>query len=277
MVTFPSTFDGIVSLGDIDNDGDVDGVVSNFDNANPTATVPFIFGWDLQTNMIVGQYTPADNASPNTLADIDGDGLLEILFKTSTELIALENDFSVKWTLSITNPGLNMNPPVAFDFDGDGDYEIVDQDANSFRVIDGTNGTALFTDLIGAIPGFQNPIVADVDADGLTEIAVIAATANTSLADNMGRLVVFQSDSYPWQTTRQVWNQFNWFHVNVQDDLGLPMIQQQHHFIQELNNFRVQHGEQIASDATITLVDACLLYTSPSPRDATLSRMPSSA
>ena len=37
-------------------------------------------------------------------------------------------------------------------------------------------------------------------------------------------------------------------------------------------------GEQ--SSATVTIADndnACLLYTSPSPRDATLSRMPSSA
>ena len=32
-------------------------------------------------------------------------------------------------------------------------------------------------------------------------------------------------------------------------------------------------GEEITSDGAIT----CLLYTSPSPRDATLSRMPSSA
>ena len=31
------------------------------------------------------------------------------------------------------------------------------------------------------------------------------------------------------------------------------------------------------SAAEITIGDACLLYTSPSPRDATLSRMPSSA
>ena len=27
----------------------------------------------------------------------------------------------------------------------------------------------------------------------------------------------------------------------------------------------------------VTILEACLLYTSPSPRDATLSRMPSSA
>ena len=37
-------------------------------------------------------------------------------------------------------------------------------------------------------------------------------------------------------------------------------------------------GEVIAADSTsINIYKACLLYTSPSPRDATLSRMPSSA
>ena len=36
-----------------------------------------------------------------------------------------------------------------------------------------------------------------------------------------------------------------------------------------------QHGTAIISAAA--LLNACLLYTSPSPRDATLSRMPSSA
>ena len=32
-----------------------------------------------------------------------------------------------------------------------------------------------------------------------------------------------------------------------------------------------------SGDALVTLSSGCLLYTSPSPRDATLSRMPSSA
>ena len=32
-----------------------------------------------------------------------------------------------------------------------------------------------------------------------------------------------------------------------------------------------------STDAVIDRLEACLLYTSPSPRDATLSRMPSSA
>ena len=42
----------------------------------------------------------------------------------------------------------------------------------------------------------------------------------------------------------------------------------------------IAYFENLMSDtlrATITFTDTCLLYTSPSPRDATLSRMPSSA
>ena len=35
--------------------------------------------------------------------------------------------------------------------------------------------------------------------------------------------------------------------------------------------------DQLLSDARAALLNSCLLYTSPSPRDATLSRMPSSA
>ena len=38
-----------------------------------------------------------------------------------------------------------------------------------------------------------------------------------------------------------------------------------------------EHPNLISGYAFITVFDPCLLYTSPSPRDATLSRMPSSA
>ena len=41
--------------------------------------------------------------------------------------------------------------------------------------------------------------------------------------------------------------------------------------------FGVQSGVQVLIDTGIPLDVVCLLYTSPSPRDATLSRMPSSA
>ena len=43
-------------------------------------------------------------------------------------------------------------------------------------------------------------------------------------------------------------------------------------YMAELNEFRGK-----ATSDGITMVDICLLYTSPSPRDRTRSRMPSSA
>ena len=46
-------------------------------------------------------------------------------------------------------------------------------------------------------------------------------------------------------------------------------------FATDSKRFRFKH--QVRDNMFHTLVFACLLYTSPSPRDATLSRMPSSA
>ena len=36
-------------------------------------------------------------------------------------------------------------------------------------------------------------------------------------------------------------------------------------------------GKEISKESPIAVVESCLLYTSPSPRDGLLSRMPSSA
>ena len=40
---------------------------------------------------------------------------------------------------------------------------------------------------------------------------------------------------------------------------------------------RAEVSQEVARDLMIVTLYTCLLYTSPSPRDATLSRMPSSA
>ena len=48
---------------------------------------------------------------------------------------------------------------------------------------------------------------------------------------------------------------------------------------QTLRDFFIDHIREIVDviEANLSKVVCCLLYTSPSPRDATLSRMPSSA
>ena len=47
--------------------------------------------------------------------------------------------------------------------------------------------------------------------------------------------------------------------------------------ISEILNYGSSSGEIVISDKNLKVIDTCLLYTSPSPRDGLLSRMPSSA
>ena len=257
MVVEANMDNGIVSIADIDKDGDLDGVVSVFNPTNPGSS-SLIYGWDLQTNAVIGQFDPGDNASPSTIADIDGDGQLEIVFKTTTDLVALENDFNLKWTTPSVEDNRNITSAVAFDFDGDGDFEIISRGAEALEILDGTNGTILFTTPILSETRGETPVIVDVDGDGLTEILVSGAASQTDLNNDEGFVRAYGSSTFPWQTTRRVWNQNSYFNVNIQDDLSLPISQQQHHIVGNdviLNNFLAQHGQQLGADATIASVD----------------------
>ena len=52
---------------------------------------------------------------------------------------------------------------------------------------------------------------------------------------------------------------------------------QQAHYTHELDQFKRDYLAQKASAINCAELQACLLYTSPSPRDLSTSRMPSSA
>ncbi len=245
---------GIVSIADIDGDGDLDGVVSVYDGS--VVLPSMIYAWDLQTNLVIGQYVPSDRAFPSAIADIDGDDQLEIVFKTGTEVVALENDFTLKWTIpSVEN---NNTSPVCFDFDGDGDFEIVSKGREEMVILDGTNGNIMYSTPIFSISVVESPVIVDVDGDGLTELLVTGAASQADVGNQIGFLRAYTSSTFPWQTTRQVWNQNAYFNVNIQEDLTLPISQQQHHLVGDnvvLNNFLTQHGEQLGADASINSVD----------------------
>ncbi len=246
---------GIVSIADIDKDGDLDGVVSVYD---PTGggLPPLIYGWDLQTNSIIGQFTPSDYAMPSTIADIDGDGQLEIVFKTLTEVVALENDFTLKWSIPSIENG--HTSPICFDFDGDGDFEVVSKGREEMMILDGTNGSIMYSTPIFSISVAESPAIVDVDGDGITELLVTGAASQADVGNQIGFLRAYTSSTFPWQTTRQVWNQNAYFNVNIKDDLTIPIVQQQHHIVGNdivLNNFLAQHGQQLGADASINSVD----------------------
>ncbi|HLP93256.1 MAG TPA: FG-GAP-like repeat-containing protein [Saprospiraceae bacterium] len=148
------------------------------------------------------------------------------------------------WNLPTTD-GSGWTGSTVYDFNGDGISEIVYRDESNLRILYG--GAAPFPPGVDAqrnwlktpcfsITSDEYAVVADVDNDGETEIAVcgrIALPPPPFFNDRFrGRLRVYESDGFPWVPSRNVWNQFNYFIVNVNDDLSIPANQIQHHLEQ---------------------------------------------
>ena len=142
-----------------------------------------------------------------------------------------------------------------FDFNGDGQSEIVYRDEKYIYIINGTNGTIFTQQPCVSRTNREYPVVADVDADGNTELCVTCRTvdffperwnygsnrsgyddvddANFCSLDNaeFSQVRVFRSGAEPWVPARRVWNQHGYFNVNVNDDLTIPRVQQKHHLV----------------------------------------------
>jgi len=249
---------GNVSIADIDKDGDLDGVVSVFNPAFPSGSPSMIYAWELQDQTILGQFDPGDNASPSTISDIDGDGQLEIVFKTTSNIIALENDFTQKWSVGLSEDNTSITSPISFDFDGDGSFEIVARGTQEMVVFNGADGSELFATPMFSGTSAEMPVIVDADGDGVTELLVTGAASQADATNDIGFLRAYTSSTYPWQTTREIWNQNAYFNVNINEDLSVPVVQQEHHIVGNdvvLNNFLAMHGEQLAADAIISNVD----------------------
>ena len=157
-------------------------------------------------------------ASPPTIADVDGDGGLEIAIAGVQYLAVFEADGSVKWRAvnkdSTPNTGL-----VAFDFDGDGAAEIVHAAEADLRVFRGADGVVLFRVANGSATAADSVVVADVDADGEAEI--VSATDGAYEGVTPGVRVYGEANGR-WASARRIWNQFQYSVTNVNDDGTVP-------------------------------------------------------
>ncbi|MCC6462974.1 MAG: VCBS repeat-containing protein [Saprospiraceae bacterium] len=154
---------------------------------------------------------------------------------------ALLNPGTPYWWSLDTEDFSGFTGSSVYDFNGDGIFELVYRDEDNFRILYG--GAAPFPAGVdaernwfkiacGSLTSDEYPVVADVDNDGETESAVTGYTYsgyNTPSSDYRGRLRVFKSDADPWVPCRNVWNQYNYFVVNVNDDLSIPKQQQLHY------------------------------------------------
>lgn len=164
---------GSVALQDIDNDGDVDILITG--ETNGTGFISEIYTnnkgfFSLKTNL-----TPVANSSV-TFADINSDGYWDIILTGSSfgnfYNKVFKNQAGSFTNLTEVNPGINYSSIASGDIDADSDYDIVVTGADSSGGLhtkvyknDGTGNFTLFQDIL---PAVKNGSIAlgDLDNDG---------------------------------------------------------------------------------------------------------------
>ncbi|MBK8556841.1 MAG: hypothetical protein IPL65_14180 [Lewinellaceae bacterium] len=222
QVTAPAGYsDGFTSIADFDRDGDLDAIVQGEKNGVNT-----LYVWDIQTSTILREYQLPNNwkdgASRVNVADLNGDGQLEVSFIEYPLLIALNNDFSVMWTRPTTDAS-SITCSSVFDFCGDGTSDVIYRGQDKLQVIEGATGQIKWEDDCLSLTHIENPLVLDVDGDGQTEI-VIECGQNGSTV--LGTVVAYEAVGSPGIASRRVWNQHAYFSTNINDDLTVPAYQQ---------------------------------------------------
>ena len=196
------------------------------------------------------------------VANIDSDSDLECTFMSGSSLYAIDVNMQPEWTQNffVDPSDAAYGTPVngnhvdfwestsgitgtaVFDFDGDGASEVIYRDQVDLYVVDGESGRVLnsqYTNLTkcSSNTAYEYPIIADVDGDGETEIVVTCSRIENEKyqgpntnggTDGHVRVYKAAPDMF-WVPARQIWNQFTYFNVNINDNLTVPRYQQPHH------------------------------------------------
>lgn len=296
------------SIADYNQDGFLDVIATGMDNSWVTT----VFFWDVKNDVLQTFSDPIPYVAENNLncsassgtdsyaygwfngtgrlniGDLDGDGNLNVSFVSGRFLYALDENFNLLWRVDVNEETSGYTGCTLFDFNGDGKTEVVYRDEQWLYIINGTDGSIYTQIRCISRTNVEYPIVADVDADGSTELCLVCGTSDVDAWDNFCNLSyaensqvrVFKSGGEPWVPARRVWNQHGYFNVNVNDDLTIPAHQQKHHLVwsegtctqgpnRPLNNFLNQspflssEGCPTYPSPDLTFVDNSLSITNP--------------
>lgn len=168
------------------------------------------------------------------IADADGDGQLNAAYVSGKYLYALDENLELLWRKTVSEETSGYTGCSMFDFNGDGKTEIIYRDEGSLYIINGSNGSTYTSQPCVSRTARDYPIVADIDADGQSELCVTCGFNDQLSLDNFcdisysenSHVRVYRTDLEPWVPARRVWNQNAYFNVNVNDDLTIPKRQQ---------------------------------------------------
>ncbi len=225
VVTAPAAYsDGFTSVVDWDKDGDLDAIVQGQKN-----NWNYVYCWEIETPTIMGEYRLINNyvegASRVNVADLTGDGTLEMSFCGHPRLYALRNNFTPLW-INNNNDASSITCSSVFDFCGDGSADIVYRGQDFLVILEGATGQTKFSDNCSSATHIENPLILDVDADGQTEVLIACGAGFAG-----GNIICYEAVGTPGIASRQVWNQHAYFSTNINDDLSVPRYQQNPHLI----------------------------------------------
>jgi len=239
--------DGYTSVADVNLDGILDIIVTGIRHTNQAGM--YIWNKNGLIRWFPYPFNTTNSGSLACIANVFDDtdqGFVsdfpEILICSSGNFTCYNVQANPYWWNLPTSDDSGWTGSTVYDFNGDGISEIVYRDETDLRILYG-GATPFPPGVDGQRNWFKTPcfsgtadeypVVADIDNDGETEIAVTGrVTAPPIFGANerfRGRLNVYESDAGPWVPCRNVWNQFNYFIVNVNDDLSIPAVQQLHH------------------------------------------------
>lgn len=201
-------------------------------------------------DVIFGPISTGANGGPPTVADFDGDGRPEFAAASENAYTVFDldcvgggpgcDDDGIRWRRDTQDVTSGITGSSVFDFNGDGYAEVVYNDECWLRVYDGTTGAVLFAQANTSGTATENPVVADVDGDGATEIVVVGNWRYTKVSPGFdcsgadeadigvpwtgltSGVYVYRDPEDAWVATRALWNQHAYHITNVEDDGAIP-------------------------------------------------------
>ena len=143
-------------------------------------------------------------SAPTSLADLDGDGDLEILFFDWFQLVALNSNGTRRWQFNIPDNSLAFRGCAVSDIDNDQEPDVVFATTSGWVYgVDGQTGEELWSMDLGSssgISGFEfnhGPLIGDFDGDARMDVFVAGGYAEYPVVENnIGRAFALATGEY---------------------------------------------------------------------------------